>query len=650
MAPKRGLKRALKVAAAGAAAALVLAACGSSPSGNSGNNNNNNNSSSSGKPVHGGTVYWAEAPQATPNWIFPFASLTYFSVANLTQFQMLMYRPLYYFGQIKSSNPTVNFPLSVAEAPKWSNNNKTVTIKMKGWKWSNGETVDAQDVMFWMNMIKAEKANWAGYVPGGFPDNVKSYTANTKADTVTFNLTRNYNTNWYLYNELSQITPMPLAWDVSSAGAKAGSGGCSSLTPSATVTADCAKVWTFLTDDGGKAKNPTEAADLATYATNPLWQVVDGPWKLSAFTTSGEATFVPNNAYSGSQHPYLKKFVELPFTSDTSEYNALTGGGAQAPEVGYVPTQDVPTNTGPVGSVGSNASAVSGSYNLVPVYGWSINYFPENFNSGGDGGNAGPIFRQLYFRQALQYAIDQPAIIKNVDKGYGVPTYGPVPVYPKNSFATKAEASNPYPYSLSKAKKLLTQHGWTVNPGGVTVCKVGSKCGTGIKNGAQLSFLEFYAGGTTAIDQTVQAETSAWAKLGIKVSLKSEPFDTVLTTAIPCKVGASDCTWEFGNWGGGWIYAPDYLPTGEEIFATGAGSNSGSYNNARNNQLINETNYSSSQKYMAEFENYLAKQLPVVWQPNPANALAEISKKLHGVTPINALLNVTPEYWYYTKS
>ncbi len=26
---------------------------------------------------------------------------------------------------------------------------------MKGYKWTNGETVNAQDVVFWMNMLKA---------------------------------------------------------------------------------------------------------------------------------------------------------------------------------------------------------------------------------------------------------------------------------------------------------------------------------------------------------------------------------------------------------------------------------------------------------------------------------------------------------------
>ena len=39
----------------------------------------------------------------------------------------------------------------------------------------------------------------------------------------------------------------------------------------------------------------------------------------------------------------------------------------------------------------------------------------------------GPIFKQLYFRQAFQDTVDTPAIIKNVYKGYGYPTDSGVP-------------------------------------------------------------------------------------------------------------------------------------------------------------------------------------------------------------------------------
>ena len=54
---------------------------------------------------------------------------------------------------------------------------KTVTVTMKGWKFSNGEVVNADSVKFFLNMAVAEKANWYAYAPGLLPDNVTSYTA-----------------------------------------------------------------------------------------------------------------------------------------------------------------------------------------------------------------------------------------------------------------------------------------------------------------------------------------------------------------------------------------------------------------------------------------------------------------------------------------
>ena len=40
------------------------------------------------------TLTMAEAPGASPNWIFPYMSCNDFSVNNINQFEDLMYRPL----------------------------------------------------------------------------------------------------------------------------------------------------------------------------------------------------------------------------------------------------------------------------------------------------------------------------------------------------------------------------------------------------------------------------------------------------------------------------------------------------------------------------------------------------------------------------
>jgi hypothetical protein len=46
-------------------------------------------------PVSGGTAVFAEAPSATPNYIFPYVSSTFISDINIFDLQYLLYRPLY---------------------------------------------------------------------------------------------------------------------------------------------------------------------------------------------------------------------------------------------------------------------------------------------------------------------------------------------------------------------------------------------------------------------------------------------------------------------------------------------------------------------------------------------------------------------------
>ena len=97
--------------------------------------------------------------------------------------------------------------------------------------------------------------------------------------------------------------------------------------------------------------------------------------------------------------------------------------------------------------VGSNP--VNG-YDLSPLYPWSINYFPLNYQS--TTGN-GPILKQLYFRQALQYLMNQAAMIAGPLKGYGVPTVGPVGTVPGDRYlSSTGKQGDPWPYNPAKAK------------------------------------------------------------------------------------------------------------------------------------------------------------------------------------------------------
>ena len=602
--------------------------------------------------VKGGTAYFAEPPGGSPNYIFPFAPFRYFSVDNLSQFQMLMYRPLYWFGN--GSNPTINLSDSLAKYPTFSNGGKTVTVDLNSYKWSDGETVTSQDVVFWMNFMKLEKDTWAGYVPGTIPDDVASIST-PNAKTVVFKLTGSVNPYWWVYNELSQITPLPMAWDVTTLSQKAGAQSCgkasygsvvakstkAGIVPGNAIAKSCVNVFDFLSKEAGyDPTNPKGSNNaFATYATNKLWQVVDGPWHLTSFSPSGLLTMKPNPSYSGPVKPTLSAFTELPFTSGTSEFNDLVTGNIS---VGYIPSEDITVAAPSPTKVGPNNSRVSGKYNLVPWYTWGITYFPLNFNSVDDGGHAGAIYHQLYFRQVLQMLINQPLLIKKIIKGYGVPGYGPVPVLPKNSFVTKFEEKNPYPYNPAKAKSLLVEHGWTINANGTDVCATASKCG--VPKGTPLNFQMLYSSGNEAVIQTVDDEVSSWSAVGIHVTATAETFDEVYGTSLPCK--GSTCTWSM-SWWGGWSYSPDYWPSGEDLFETGAASNAGSYSNSFMDSLIKATNFGTST--LDHWENYTATVLPVIWEPSGAYELIEVAKNLQGVTPLNPLLMLTPENWYFTR-
>ena len=150
-----------------------------------------------------------------------------------------------------------------------------------------------------------------------------------------------------------------------------------------------------------------------------------------------------------------------------------------------------------------------------------------------------------------------------------------------------------------------------------------------------------YSSGSTALTQLMNDEKSSWAQAGINVTLGQASFNTVLGNAVPCASTSASCTWEMANWGAGWIFAPDYYPSGEAIFATGAGSNSGSYSDATNDANINAT--TSKNVSLTTYENYLAQQLPVVFQPNPT-ATGEVNKSLKGFTP-STLQQLNPEQW-----
>ncbi|MGH7642394.1 MAG: ABC transporter substrate-binding protein [Candidatus Dormibacteria bacterium] len=571
------------------------------------------------RSVGGDTISFALQPNNFPTYVFPLVSAQYFTLVNEDQFEWIMYRPLYWFGQ--SGTTAFSAKESLADYPAFSVNaqgDTVASVTLKHWTWSDGQPVTTRDVEFWMNLLEANKDDWGVYVPGAWPDIIKSITYSTSSQfAITF--TGKFNTDWLFENEMSQIFPLPQqTWDKTSSSGAIGNYD--------ETTAGAHDVYKYL---------DTQSHNVSTYGSNPLWKVVDGPWMLKAYASStGYTVLARNPRYPGPSAGKVSTFEEEPYTSDAAEFDALRHGTL---DVGYLPPSDL-----------SQISYLKAhGYSVSPWWEWNFNYISINFNNP----QTGPIFKQLYFRQALQSLVDQPSYVKNIYKGFAKPTYGPVPTTVSNAFVSPQARNNPYPYSVGAAKHLLSAHGWEVRPNGTSTCvDPGSgarKCGGGISRGSQLAFKLIFATGSVATADEMAAFRSSASQAGIDLTIVQQPFSTVTTTIYGCDASTgAGCNWEMGA-DSGWEYYA--YPSGEQLFKTGGSGNSGGYSDPTADSLINATLTQSGLGPMFKYEDFIAKNVPVIYLPTPAYQITVYKSELRGVLPQDPSLNVYPETWSFEK-
>jgi peptide/nickel transport system substrate-binding protein len=574
----------------------------------------------------GGVVTFAEQAGAPPNYLFPMYDGAESGNANITDVQPLMWLPLYWFGSNSDPGVSVDAKLSMADPPKFSDGNKTVTMTLKNYDWSTGTPVTARDLVFWMNIILNNKTNYSDYIPGGWMDHVASYSAASPTSFV-LKLSVAYNQTYLIDDALSILTPIPQqTWDKTSPTSPVGN---YDETPSGAK-----QVYKFLNK---------QSESLSTWDTNPLWQVVDGPWRIkpnTGFQVTGQITFVPNKAFSGPDKPKASEFEELPFTSTSAEFNALRSGGV---DYGYVP----PTDLAQVGSLKAQG------YTIKPWYAWGISFVTINYSNP----KYGPIVRQLYVRQAMEMLIDQPEYIKTILGGYATSTDGPVPSFPKSAYLSSAADKNPYPYDPSKARHLLEAHGWSVAPGGTATCKrpgTGpTDCGSGISSHAPLEVPLLYASGVPSIHEEVQAMQTAFDSVGLRLLLKSAPSTTVLNASFDCqgktaaKCAANSPTMSFYG-SPSYTYVPTYYPIGT-LWGCSAPTNAGNYCNSQAQHYISgipTAKTAHAARTFLSMDLLLGKQLPALWMPNAPEQISAISPKLGGVETQDSSAYIYPATWY----
>jgi peptide/nickel transport system substrate-binding protein len=379
-----------------------------------------------------------------------------------------------------------------------------------------------------------------------------------------------------------------------------------------------------------------QSKSVGTYATNPLWQTVDGPYKLTSFNSTTEAfTMKPNAAYGGPHAKTQLSLSGVPFTSDTAEYNSVKAGQI---DQGYIPLTNVP-----------QIKSVSG-YNAFgyPDFGWS--YVAYNFKD--TTGDFNHLIAQLYIRQAIAHLQDENGIIHAFFNGAGGTAYGPLPVIPVSPFTPSNAKSAPYAFSVTDATTLLKNHGWTINAGGTDVCKTAgtgaTQCGAGIPAGTKLQFPLVYNTSPSIISEQVTDLASQAKKAGITINLSSDNFNHMIATDNDPSSPKTINKWAAEDFGG---FTDSTYPTTFGVFNTPASSNLGGYSNPQADKLINASITSANPAAVTAEASFLTTQQPGLFQANP-DLVMVWKKTLSGPPAYFESLTqyqLNPEFWYFTK-
>jgi peptide/nickel transport system substrate-binding protein len=617
------------------AVALVLASCSSKSASGPPTNSQANTGGGQfgtlpgphGTPTEGGTLTIAESPGGGPTYIMPITPEADFSVYTVTQFDNYMWRPLWWSPL--GYAPAIDYSQSIASGPPtFTDDNKIATINLKSnWKWSDGTPVTSTDVAFAIDVSKAavelSPDNDGSFTPGEFPQDVVSVQTPSPT-TVIVTMSQAFNQNFQFLDQLAVITPMPAhAWSKTSA-----NGPIVDFTNPANAKA----IYNYLN---------AASSSLSTYGSNPLWQVVDGPYKIQSFDPSTDGnTMVVNPNYSGPVKPHITTIDNVAFTSYAAEFNELLTGNI---DVGPVDFSDFPQ----IAKLKSLGYTVWG----YPDFGFS--YIPYNFLD--KTGDFEKIISQLYIRQALAHLQDEEGVInsKGIFDGAAGLAYGPVPAVPVSPFAPSNALSNPYPYSVSTASNLLSSHGWDVKPGGVTTCtRAGSasnECGAGIPAGTPLTWNLIYASQPSYIGTQCEAFASTAKEVGITITLSSKTFNYITENLADSANPDNDNDWAMQDYGGD---TELLYPTTETVFNTTGSFNEGGYSSSEANALINDSVYSTNPSAVQNEISYITAQQPALFQPNPdlvtafKNTLAGPSSSFAD----SSQYQFSPEYWYFTKS
>jgi peptide/nickel transport system substrate-binding protein len=393
---------------------------------------------------------------------------------------------LIYEGMITSNGLTGELEPGLAEKWDISEDNKRIVFTLReGLKWSDGQRLTADDVVFTYNDI---------YFNEEIPTDAR--------DVFRIGESRALPKVRKLDDRRVEFTiPEPFAPFLRFAGGAA-------ILPKHAL------------EESVKTKNQDgKPRFLTTWGTDtdPKKVICNGPYTLESYTTSERVVFRRNPHYwrkdaRGNAQPYIDRLIwQIVENTDTALLQ-FRAGGLDTLEIGAATFALLKRE---------EKRGNFDIYNGGPATGTTFMSF--NLNKGSRNGKplVNPIksrwFNTLAFRQAVAYGIDRRTMINNIFRGLGEPQNSPISVQSPYYLSPK-EGLKTYDYNPDKAKELLKGAGFKYNAQGQLLDAQGNRVRFTLMAGA---------GGRTgeALGSQIKRDL---AKIGIQVDFQLIAFNVLV--------------------------------------------------------------------------------------------------------------------------
>ena len=315
---------------------------------------------------------------------------------------------------------------------------------MKGWRFADGQVVDARSVMFFLNMYKADPTAYCGYNAG---------LRNSRPGEER-GRSRQHGAHQLHDAGQSELGPRQLPLgdhaDARSLGPHLGLAEFDlrdGAYGAASTDAACSAVHGLPHEEGRRD------LDVHRGASGRAATTVRGDSR--AFDAAGDATFEPNPKYQGPQKAQVRFVKEIAYTTLQGEESDLLNNNLS---IGYI-DPSVLTGAAPApGKVGPNWVPLASHYSIVTGSPWSFNYAAFNFTSS-DPERRGD-------RPALHppgaAVRRRPTQSSSRTSTRATARRSTVPCPPTTPTTLGKPIANPYPFNFAAARTLLSAHGWTL--------------------------------------------------------------------------------------------------------------------------------------------------------------------------------------------